>query len=85
MACGLACVAPASAGGQDLLMDGAGVIPPSNSAEDLEAAITPLIRDADLRARLGVAAATRVQAQQLGAVVDAYERLYGVIQHKRHR
>lgn len=85
MACGLACVAPASAGGEDLLTHGAGVIPPSNSMEDLSAALTPLIDDADLRARLGKVAVARVQDQQLAAVVDAYEQLYALIQLKASR
>jgi len=80
MACGLACVAPASAGGEDLLSGGAGVIPSSNSVEDISAALIPLVEDADLRQRYGAAAAARVEGQQLAAVVDAYERLYARIQ-----
>lgn len=83
MACGLACVAPASAGGDDLLSGGAGVVPPSNSPEDLVTALMPLIGDSELRGQLGKAATSRVQAYGLSAVVDAYEELYAQIPLRR--
>ena len=52
MASGLVCIAPISAGALDLLEDGAGVIPVSNAAEDLVAAITPLLHDKQRRRSL---------------------------------
>lgn len=76
MSCGLAVVAPASAGGRELLDGGAGVIPPSNSSDDLTAALRPLVADADLRAALGDAATARAAAFALPAVVTAYEALW---------
>jgi glycosyltransferase involved in cell wall biosynthesis len=85
MACGLACVAPASAGGDDLLADGAGLVPASNAANDLAASLTSLIADRELRLRLGRAAAARVQAHSLSAVIDAYEKLFEMVPTKRGR
>lgn len=85
MACGLACIAPASAGGDDLLTEGAGVVPASNSEADLVAALTPLVVDHQLRTRLGRAAVARVQSHKLSEVVDAYEDLYQRIATERSR
>lgn len=79
MACGLACVAPVSAGGDELLSGGAGVIPATNSADDLAAALAPLVADRQLREELGVAAVARAQSHHLSVVVDAYEGLYTTI------
>jgi glycosyltransferase involved in cell wall biosynthesis len=77
MATGLACVAPESAGGTDLLNDGAGVIPASNSAEDLRAAIEPLLRDPERRRALGRAARQRAESRHsVSAVIDAYDRVW---------
>ncbi len=76
MACGLACVAPISAGGDELLGDGAGVVPATNSPADLVAALAPLVGDRELREELGRAALKRAQSHRLSAVVDAYEGLY---------
>lgn len=74
MACGLACVAPRSAGG-DVLSEGAGVIPPSNTPEDLAGALASLIDDGEGRARVSGLALERVaQLNAPGAVIDAYER-----------
>ena len=49
MACGLTCIAPASAGGDELLCGGAGIVPSSNSPEDLAAAMDRALRDETLR------------------------------------
>lgn len=76
MACGLACVAPISAGGDELLGEGAGVVPPSNSPEDLEVALGALLEDPERRRRLGLAALERSRSQLLPVVVDAYQPLY---------
>lgn len=74
MACGLACVAPVSAGSAELLNDGAGVIPASNSPVDLHGALTSLARSAPRRSELGEAARNRVMARHsVAAVVQAYQ------------
>jgi glycosyltransferase involved in cell wall biosynthesis len=77
MASGLACVAPESAGGADLLNDGAGVIPASNSADDLRAAIEPLLKDPEGRRALGRAARQRAESRHsVASVIDAYDRVW---------
>jgi glycosyltransferase involved in cell wall biosynthesis len=82
MASGLACVAPASAGGMDLLHDGAGVIPDSNAPEDLRAAILPLLHDPAERRSLGRAARQRAESRHsAAAVIDAYDRLWTARRH----
>ena len=86
MASGLACVAPESAGGADLLDDGAGVIPPSNEPDDLRAAIVPLLHDPDRRRALGRAARQRAESRHsVAAVVDAYEELWTARQGRKGR
>lgn len=76
MACGLACVAPASAGGDQVLDDTTGIIPPSNSADDLTAAIVSLAIDPERSHRLGAAAAVAAGAYGLEAVAARYESIY---------
>jgi glycosyltransferase involved in cell wall biosynthesis len=83
MACGLACVVPAAAGGDELLSDGAGIIPTSTSPDDLASSLRPLVEDGELRRRLGNAATARVQAHRLSAVVDQYEVLYNSLPRVR--
>jgi glycosyltransferase involved in cell wall biosynthesis len=78
MACGLACVAPASAGGDELLYGSAGVVPGSNSPADLAGALIPLLRDPDRRQALGASAEARVQDHRPDRIVAAYERLWSV-------
>jgi len=79
MACGLACVAPASAGGDELLFGSVGVIPPSNSPVDLAHALIPLLADPDDRRALGTSAAARVRSDhQPDRIVDSYEALWHV-------
>jgi glycosyltransferase involved in cell wall biosynthesis len=60
MACGLACVAPPSAGGDELLEEGCGLVPASNSPQDLAGSLSELIADGALRRKLGSEAAVRV-------------------------
>lgn len=77
MACGLACVAPASAGGDELLFGSAGVIPESNSSTDLAGALIGLLADPDLRRTLGQSAAARAREEhQPERIVADYERLF---------
>ncbi len=76
MACGVPCVAPLSAGG-DLLGGGAGVVPASNSPDDLAEAIGRLLGDPGQRDELRRVALDRVrQSHSIAQVVDAYERLF---------
>ncbi|MDQ1466397.1 MAG: D-inositol-3-phosphate glycosyltransferase [Actinomycetota bacterium] len=76
MACGLACVAPASAAGDQVLDTESGVIPPSNDPHDLAAALAALEHDPEQRARLGLGARRAAQRYGLEAVIDRYETLY---------
>ena len=75
MACGLPCVAPASAAGDQVLDPSSGIVPPSNDPRDLADALAHL-EDPDLRARLGAGARPAAQHYSLDAVTDRYETLY---------
>ena len=77
MACGLACVAPASAAGDELLADGAGLVPGDGSAPQDE--LRALAVDAALRERLGRRAVERAADYDVARVADGYERLYARI------
>lgn len=81
MACGLACVAPASAGGDEVLAARSGVVPPSNRAEDLCAALVVLADDPDARRAFGAAAVAQAAAYGVDEVVSSYERLYARLHH----
>jgi glycosyltransferase involved in cell wall biosynthesis len=63
MACGLACVAPATAGGDELLNHSSGVIPPSNSPHDLALALTELLDNPVRCTEVGTVAAARVASE----------------------
>jgi glycosyltransferase involved in cell wall biosynthesis len=76
MACGLPCIAPASAGGDELLDPETGIVPPSNAPEDLAAALRDLVADPEWRRRLGDAARERVSRFGIDEVAERYERLY---------
>jgi GalNAc-alpha-(1->4)-GalNAc-alpha-(1->3)-diNAcBac-PP-undecaprenol alpha-1,4-N-acetyl-D-galactosaminyltransferase len=76
MACGLPCVAPASAGGDELLDAETGVVPPSNDPDELAAALRALATDPRRRQQLGQAAAASVRRFSVDAVADRYEELY---------
>src|SRR5207247_4214748 len=70
MACGLPCVAPASAGGEELLEAETGIVPRSNEPSELAAALGRLATDPRLREELGRAAHERVQQYDAGAVAE---------------
>src|SRR4051812_21100125 len=72
MACGLACVASSTAGGDDALSDGAGIVPPSAEPDDLQAALASLAADADRRLQIGAAARRRVEAFTPERLAGAY-------------
>jgi glycosyltransferase involved in cell wall biosynthesis len=76
LACGVPSVAPPSAGGDAVLVGGAGVIPPSNSAVDLVAALRALCAEDTLRSDVIRRGRERVAAYDVGAVADAYERIF---------
>ncbi len=77
MACGVACIAPATAGGDELLYGSAGVIPDSNSPADIREAIVSLLADPDRRRSLTGAALARVRADNRpDMIAAAYERLW---------
>jgi glycosyltransferase involved in cell wall biosynthesis len=74
MACGLPCVAPASAAGDELLGGGAGLVPADATA--LSDALRRLALDADLRAGFGRLAVERAAEYDVARVADGYECLY---------
>jgi len=76
MACGLPCVAPASAGGDELLDPETGIVPASNEPAELEGALARLAGSSLLRARLGAAARARVQRYDVDAVARQYDELF---------
>ena len=79
MACGLPCVAPPSAGGDDLLDGTTGIVPPSNEPDDLLDALNRLVDDPVGRASMGRAAVERVQEFSAERVVERFATLYGEI------
>jgi glycosyltransferase involved in cell wall biosynthesis len=76
LACGLPCVAPASAGGDEVLDDETGIVPASNEPHELAAALAALAADGPRREEMRSAA--RARSERFGAehVADAYEELY---------
>jgi glycosyltransferase involved in cell wall biosynthesis len=79
MASGLPCVAAAPAAGDDLLSDGAGIVPEEADAESLRAVLQQLSLDPALRERVGRRAAERAARYDLARAADEYERLYAKI------
>jgi glycosyltransferase involved in cell wall biosynthesis len=75
MACGLPCVAPASAGGDQVLDPTSGIVPPSNDPRDLADAFARL-QDPAVRARLGTGARLAAQQYSLDTITTRYEALY---------
>lgn len=76
MACGLPCVAPASAGGDELLDAETGLVPPSNEPRALLEALRSLADDPERRADMGRAARERVGEFDVERVVDRFVELY---------
>ena len=79
MASGLPSVAPGSAGGDELLEDGSGLVPPSNDPDDLHAALRDLATDPGRRAAIGRAAAERAREFDVERVLDRFAELYGSV------
>jgi glycosyltransferase involved in cell wall biosynthesis len=76
MACGLPCIAPPSAGGDEVIEPEMGLVPPSNAPEDLLAALRALAGYSARRAAMGRAAAERALEFDVDRVVDRFEELY---------
>jgi glycosyltransferase involved in cell wall biosynthesis len=77
MASGLPCVAPVSAAGLELLADGAGIVPDSNSAEDLFAALMTLARSEETRHALSNVALERATSRHnVADIILAYEAVW---------
>jgi glycosyltransferase involved in cell wall biosynthesis len=76
LACGVACVAPPSAGGDAVLANGAGMVPPTNDPADLLVALSALARDPGLRAELARTGVGSIAPFDVEAVTDTYERLF---------
>ena len=76
MACGLPCIAPPSAGGDEVIEPETGVVPPSNAPADLLAALRALAGYPGRRAAMGRAAAERAKEFDVERVVDRFEELY---------
>jgi glycosyltransferase involved in cell wall biosynthesis len=76
LACGLPCVAPSSAGGDEVLDAATGIVPPTNAPEALATALRRLADDAGLRGRMGVAARERTREFDVERVADRYDQLY---------
>jgi glycosyltransferase involved in cell wall biosynthesis len=82
LASGLPVVAPASAAGDQVLDDSCGIIPASNDAAELFAALTQLADDADYRARLAIGARRAAERFALARVVNEYEGLYSRLRRR---
>jgi glycosyltransferase involved in cell wall biosynthesis len=76
MASGLPCVAPPSAGGDELLDSETGVVPPSNAADDLLTALRALAGYPERRAAMGRQAAEHARAFDVESVSERFEQLY---------
>jgi glycosyltransferase involved in cell wall biosynthesis len=75
LACGIPAIAPTSAGGAQLL-SGCGIVPPSNSPEDLLDALRAIASDPVRGAALGRKGRERAAEFDVDRVIDRYELLY---------
>jgi len=69
-------VAPASAGGDELLDEETGVVPSSNEPGELASALLELAVDDERRLRMSPAARRRSERFDVEHIADAYESLY---------
>jgi len=76
LACGVPCVAPASAGGAEVLAPDVGIVPPTNTPEDLRAALAALAGDEQRRRAMSARAREHVAPYGVERIADDYERLY---------
>jgi glycosyltransferase involved in cell wall biosynthesis len=75
LASGVPAVAPPSAGGDHVLDEDTGVVPPSNEPEAIAAALERL-RDNTVRERMGNQSRVRSERYDVEVIADAYVRLY---------
>jgi glycosyltransferase involved in cell wall biosynthesis len=76
MACGTPCVAPPSAGGDEMLAHGGGVVPASNAPEQLAEAIARVLGDGGDAAPMASQARRVSERFSTHAVASRYARLY---------
>jgi glycosyltransferase involved in cell wall biosynthesis len=84
MACGLACIAPVTAAGAEVLSPETGIVPPDNDPRRLSEALAWLADHPAERRAMGSAAAA-VDAWSLDNVIDQYERLYASLSGRAGR
>jgi glycosyltransferase involved in cell wall biosynthesis len=86
MASGVAVAASPASGMRDLLADGAGVILGGDSPTELASQLQPLLDDREHRARIGVAARSRVgEHYSLEATAEGLRRLYAGLRRRGER
>ncbi|MBA2372167.1 MAG: glycosyltransferase family 4 protein, partial [Chloroflexi bacterium] len=76
MSCGLPCIAPPSAGGEELLNDETGIVPRSADPGDLLVPLQRLAEEPALRGSLGRAARRHALEYDVERVIGDYEQLY---------
>jgi glycosyltransferase involved in cell wall biosynthesis len=76
LACGLPCVAPPSAGGDELITPETGIVPETNDPSQLREALLRLAGDDDRRRRMSAAASEHSGRYDIERVADLYEELY---------
>ncbi len=76
MASGIACIAPASAGGDQVLTPDTGIVPVTNQVDDLITALRTLLDDPQRRHRMGLAAAEAASGYSAEAIAERYRALY---------
>jgi glycosyltransferase involved in cell wall biosynthesis len=76
LACGVPCVAPAAAGGAEVLDKEVGIVPASNEPAELAAALRRLASDDAARRRMGAAARRHSERYDVDRIAAEYEGLY---------
>lgn len=83
-ACGLPVVTTHVGGNPDLVADDCGVLVPARDPDAMAEAIGALLRDPDLRGRMGAAARSRIVSDHsLESMTQAYASLYRELVHAR--
>lgn len=76
LASGTPCVAPASAGGEEVLRNGGGIVPEGNDPENLARAIDRVLETEGRTGEMGSAARSTALRQSPEAVVELYAGIY---------
>jgi glycosyltransferase involved in cell wall biosynthesis len=83
-ACGLPVIATHAGGNADLVDDDRGILVPPRDPDAIAEAIGVLLRNPDLRSRMGAAARSRVAGNHsLESMTQAYASLYDALVHAR--